>query len=97
MAEYAEDLSRPSADLPDFFPAIVENNTVDGRLIGVPYFTDAGLLYYRTDLLTRSMATAARRPPGPSSRRCPQKIQEGERAAMPDFWGFVWQGKPTRA
>ena len=35
----------------EHFPAIVENNTVDGQLIGIPWFTDAGLLYYRTDLV----------------------------------------------
>jgi trehalose/maltose transport system substrate-binding protein len=25
-----------------FFPRIIENNTVEGRLIGIPFFTDAG-------------------------------------------------------
>ena len=37
----------------DHFPAIVENNTVDGALVGIPWFTDAGMLYFRTDLLEK--------------------------------------------
>ena len=33
------------------FPAIIANNTIGGRLLGIPWYTDTGLLYYRTDLL----------------------------------------------
>ncbi len=76
----------------DHFPAIVENNTVDGALIGIPWFTDAGLLYYRTDLLEKYGYTA---PPATWAEleEMANTIQEGERAdGNQDFWGFVWQG-----
>jgi len=76
----------------DHFPAIVQNNTVDGKLVGIPWFTDAGLLYYRTDLLEKYGYDG---PPKTWDQleEMAAKIQEGERADNPDFWGFVWQGK----
>ncbi len=72
------------------FPAIVENNTVDGKLVGIPWFTDAGLLYYRTDLLEKYNLD----PPTTwdELEASAQTIQDGERAENPDFWGFVFQG-----
>lgn len=76
----------------DHFPAIVENNTVDGRLIGIPWFTDAGLLYFRTDLLEKYGYDG---PPATwdELEEMAQTIQDGERAeGNQDFWGFVWQG-----
>jgi trehalose/maltose transport system substrate-binding protein len=94
MAEYAEDLNPFVGDqMKDFFPAIVQNNTVNNALIGVPYFTDAGLLYYRKDLLEKYGFAG---PPQTWAELEEQAkaIQDGERAAgNADFWGFVWQGK----
>ena len=54
-ASHAVDMKKyfTEEELKQFFPRITENNTVDSRLIGVPFFTDAGLLYYRTDLLEK--------------------------------------------
>jgi len=74
------------------FPAIVENNTVGGELVGMPWYTDAGILYYRSDLLEQYGVDV------PTTWQeltvAGQTIQDGEREAGNDrFWGFVWQGR----
>ena len=76
----------------EHFPALVANGTLDGKLVAMPWFADAGLLYYRKDLLdkynepvptTWAQLTATAR-----------KIQDAERAAgNKDMQGFVFQGK----
>src|SRR4051812_15198157 len=48
LAEHALDLTQVAKDNGGaYFDRIVQNNTVDGKLVGVPWYTDAGLLYYR--------------------------------------------------
>ena len=74
------------------FPAIVANNTVDGKLLGMPWFTDAGLLFYRKDLVEKYGLKA----PGTweEMAAAAKKIQDGERAAgSADFQGIVFQAK----
>lgn len=94
LAEHFVDLNEyGAADVTgDYFAAIVENNTVDGQLIGIPWFTDAGLLYYRTDLLEKYGYDA---PPATwdELEDMARTIQEGEREGNADFDGFVWQGR----
>jgi trehalose/maltose transport system substrate-binding protein len=94
MAKYAENLTPIFGDLgKDFIPALVKNNTVGEKLIAVPWYTDAGLLFYRRDLLDKY---GFKNPPETWNELedMAKKIQEGERATgNPNFWGFVWQGK----
>ncbi len=92
VAEHAVPVQDAMGDAIDgFFPGLVDTNTVDGNLIGIPWFTDAGLLYYRTDLLDKY----GLEPPTTWSEleSSAQAIMEGENAENPDFTGFVWQGR----
>lgn len=74
------------------FPAIVANNTLDGKLLAMPWFTDAGLLFYRKDLIENYKQKA---PTTWEELAATAKvIQDGERAAgNKDFQGFVFQAK----
>ncbi len=74
------------------FPAIVANNTIDGKLLGMPFFTDAGLLFYRKDLIEKYKLKAP--DTWDDLAAAAKKIQDGERAAgVADFQGFVFQAK----
>lgn len=93
LSEHLLDLNEYGAEeVADMhFDAIIENNTVDGKLVAIPWFTDAGLLYYRTDLLEKYGYDG---PPETwqELEEMAAVIQEGERENNPDFWGYVWQG-----
>ena len=76
----------------DHFAAIVDNNTIDGELKAMPWYTDAGVLYYRSDLLEKHGAE----PPTTwqALTETARAIQEAERAEGNDgMWGFVYQGR----
>jgi multiple sugar transport system substrate-binding protein len=71
----------------DLFPGVLASVTWQGRVYALPWFADAGLLYWREDLLARfglmppqtwdDMTAAVRK----------------VRSALPALYGFVWQGK----
>ena len=76
----------------EHFPAIIQNNTVGGRLVGMPWYVDAGLLYYRKDLLAKhGLKVPTTWDEFTASAR---QVQAAERAAgTRDFHGFVFQAK----
>jgi len=93
LARHLADLAPlAGAQLRQHFPRIVASNTIEGRLVAMPWFADAPLLYYRKDLLHkhgipvprtwRELAAAA------------QHIQASERhSGNARIWGYVWQGR----
>lgn len=74
------------------FDTIVTNNTIDDRLVAMPWFTDAGVLYYREDLLEKhghEVPTTWQ-----ELTEIARDIQNAEREAGNDrMQGFVFQGR----
>jgi multiple sugar transport system substrate-binding protein len=68
---------------PDLFlPPAIQANTIDGRLLALPWTTDAGLLYYRQDLIDAVPQTW----PGLAATASQVTGPEGTP------YGFIWQG-----
>lgn len=92
LADQFMDLTEAAKDVvASHFPSIIESQTVDGKLVAVPAFTDAPALFYRKDLLEKYSK------PVPTTwaemTATAQEIMDGERAAgNPDMYGFVFQG-----
>jgi trehalose/maltose transport system substrate-binding protein len=93
LGEHFIDLTAKAAGVIDrHFPSMVETSRVGGKLVAMPWFADAGLLYYRKDLLEKYKR------PVPVTwtdlTDTARLVQDAERqAGNKDFWGFVWQGR----
>ena len=97
LSEYAEDLRPAFGDMSDMVPGLVENNTVRGKLIAVPYFVEISLLYYRRDLLGKYHFAQPPRTWNELEHQA-KVIANGERANdKSSFWGFLWQGAASEA
>ncbi len=73
-------------------PALMDNVTVANRIVSLPFYLNAGMLYYRADLLKKYGYGA---PPATWTelQSAALRIQAGERAAgKAGAWGYVWQG-----
>jgi trehalose/maltose transport system substrate-binding protein len=93
LASQLLDLTEATADvIGQHFPAIVESQTVDGKLVALPLFTDAPALYYRKDLLEKYGAAVPKT--WDEMAETAKMIMEKEHeAGNSDMWGFVFQGK----
>ena len=94
LAQHLADLGQavPKEVVAQHFPAIIEANTVGGKLVALPAFTDAGLLYYRKDLLEKY----GRKVPATWQElaETAKLVQDGERkAGNQKIWGLVFQGR----
>ncbi len=80
------------AETKEFIPLLINNNTINEKVLALPWFIDVGILYYRKDLLEKY------------NKPVPQTweelfdtaayIQKAERAAgNKNMWGYVFQGK----
>ena len=82
----------PADELSDHFETLITNNTVEGKLIAVPFFVDAGLLYYRQDLLDKHGQKVPQSWAALTSTA--RAIVEAERGAgNGQMQGFVFQGR----
>lgn len=79
----------PPAERREFFPAALQAATFEGRLYAAPWYVDAGVLFYRRDLLERHGFAPPRT--WPELVRTARAILDRERD--PALKGFVWQGK----
>jgi multiple sugar transport system substrate-binding protein len=81
------DLSDQFTDTGAFLPGPMQANTYDGKVWGVPWYTDAGLLYYRKDLMEQAGFS------GPPATW--EDLKEQTLGAQQDSgtkYGFVFQG-----
>ena len=82
--------------LKEHFPATIRNNTIKDHLVAMPWFIDAGVMYYRKDLLDKYKQTV------PATwadlATVSKKIQAAEHATSnpvgnKDLWGYVFEGR----
>lgn len=88
LSDFAERDSFPTGI---FFEKIIQSmDSRNGTVYALPVFLDAGLLYFRTDLLSQYDFS----PPVTWEELVRQAtvIQAGERSRNSDINGFVWQG-----
>ncbi len=91
LAGWLEDISDllPDSVRAQFFSAPLKADIYQGKLFAIPWYIDAGVLYYRSDLLQKYGFT----PP----RTFDELVQQAQfilqKENQPSLNGFLWQGK----
>lgn len=81
------DLTERFTERDEFLPGPMQAMTYEGKVYGVPWYTDSGLLYYRKDLLEKSGFS---RPPKTWDELKQQALTVKQDAGIES--GFVFQG-----
>lgn len=88
-AGWLRDLSHilPQERREDFFQGPIESATYQNRIYAIPWYIDAGVLYYRKDLLEKYGFSP------PKSWYELVRIASEITRKEPGLYGFIWQGK----
>jgi multiple sugar transport system substrate-binding protein len=76
-----------NVDLSAYLDGDIDGGTYDGQLYRMPFRSDGGMLYYRTDLLNQGGYD-----PPETFTELMQISQDLKQQGIAD-WGYVWQGK----
>src|SRR5215216_3399649 len=87
---WVQDLSDkfPASEQNKFLPAPIQASTYEGAIYAVPWFEDAGVLYYRSDLLEQAGYSA---PPKTWEELKDMALKTSQDTGTPN--GFLFQGR----
>lgn len=83
-------IKKDNMDISDFFEGLIKAGTWKNNIIGLPWFTDAGVLYYRKDLLEKYGYKVPKT--WEELEVISEKITKSEKKEHPHMVGFVFQG-----
>lgn len=92
LSDQFVDLTEATKDVTGtHFPSIIASQTVNGKLVALPFYTDAPALFYRKDLLEKYGKPVPKT--WDEMTATAKEIMDKERAdGQADLWGFVFQG-----
>lgn len=79
------------AETSQYYPGIINGLTYKQQLVGIPWYLDSGMLYYRKDLLEKYNYQA----PQTWQELVDQAKDITNKENDPNLRGFIWQGKQS--